>query len=981
MKKDFSKKILKFSLMVFVVGFLFFAGAGKAEAAITYVGGQVGGFVGITTATTVTFSLTGGVASVPASGDLVVVSYTVGSTIDRALTIQNAGETNYILVGTELYQNDDFDVNLRVGYRFMPSVPETTVILSGTGSANDAGRYTIHVFRGVDSTTPLDVAAVTAGAIDTRVANPPAITPTTAGAWVYATGAGASATGGTYTSSNLTAFLAGTTADTNDAQIGSGYFVWSSGAFDPAAFGGGGVTLSSDSWAAVTLAIRPAVAPTITTPTQTSITTTGATLGGNITSDGGSAITGRGVCYSTSANPTTPCTTTTGTTGVFTVSATGLTGNTTYNYRAYAINAIGTIYTTNTTFLTMPGAPGTPTYTSVTSTGMTANWTAPTGGVASYSVFYCVGAGCTATFTTVATGISSAAVSQAITSLTCGTTYRVRVTGVNATGSTDSALGANQATSACLAPTITTPTKTSITTTTALLGGNVTSNGGSAVTGRGVCVGASANPALGGNCFTTTGTTGIFTVSATGLTPNTLYNYSAYATNSVGTSYTTNDTFTTLSPPTVTTNAVTASPTQTTATINGTANPNGYTTTGWFRYATVNPGTCTDTTTWGGTSNTRAPISEGTGLGSGSTGVAYNRMLTDLTPGIPYWVCAIASNTNGTGVGSPVRFDTTAGIPTSVTVSTGAALHSTAGSYYVTLNGSANPNNLDSISNNNSFGFFRLYTLNPGSCTNSGGDKYPALEGNDKPLGNGSTSQNFSFNLVVEADVSLIPQTPYWYCAFARNMHGTVASGTVVSFTTDDGATDPCDPPSGGNHTLIGSCSYSNSSSVGGADAGTGTANTGVLTISSPNRMTINAGQSVAWGSISKPTGASIHLAPGGALRKAAIWVTDADEDGYVGSTIQEVSTTKPLGKVRRNSVSTNYNYFSKMLVATTNTDAPYILDCNDSSATAYRNVPDLVKDADNDGYKTSAVAATQCVGASATFNGRLYYNDGSGSN
>ncbi|MFA6532445.1 MAG: hypothetical protein WCT22_00430 [Patescibacteria group bacterium] len=95
-------------------------------------------------------------------------------------------------------------------------------------------------------------------------------------------------------------------------------------------------------------------------------------------------------------------------------------------------------------------------------------------------------------------------------------------------------------------PVITTPTQTSITANGATLGGNVTGDGGSAITGRGVCVGTSANPAVGGNCFSTSGTTGVFTVNATGLSGNTLYHYRAYATNANGTSYTTDDTFTTL---------------------------------------------------------------------------------------------------------------------------------------------------------------------------------------------------------------------------------------------------------------------------------------------------------------------------------------------------------------------------------------------------------------------------------------------------
>ena len=231
--------------------------------AIAYVGGQKGSFAGKTAATTVTFALTGGLASVPAANDLVIVAYAVGSTVDRALTIQNASAVDYTLIGTELYQNDTFDANLRVAYRFMPATPETTMVLSGTGSTADAGAYTIHVYRGVDLTTPLDVAAVTAGNINTRLANPGAITPTTTGAWIHVVGAAACGTGGTFTAAYLTDLQAQTQVDTNDVNIGSGYVVWTSGAYDPAAFGGGGTDTVNDSWTAVTAALRPAAGAVI----------------------------------------------------------------------------------------------------------------------------------------------------------------------------------------------------------------------------------------------------------------------------------------------------------------------------------------------------------------------------------------------------------------------------------------------------------------------------------------------------------------------------------------------------------------------------------------------------------------------------------------------------------------------------------------------------------------------------------------------
>lgn len=110
------------------------------------------------------------------------------------------------------------------------------------------------------------------------------------------------------------------------------------------------------------------------------------------------------------------------------------------------------------------------------------------------------------------------------------------------------------------APVVSTPTSASITMTAATLGGNVSGDGGATVTARGVVYAATAsnnNPAIGGSGvvnLTATGTTGVFTVNASGLNQGTGYSYKAYATNSVGTSYTSTTTFTTTAdttPPTV----------------------------------------------------------------------------------------------------------------------------------------------------------------------------------------------------------------------------------------------------------------------------------------------------------------------------------------------------------------------------------------------------------------------------------------------
>lgn len=93
--------------------------------------------------------------------------------------------------------------------------------------------------------------------------------------------------------------------------------------------------------------------PTTTTTTATSITATTTTSGGNVTSDGGTTVTARGVCWSTSTNPLATGSHTTDGTGIgtFTSSITNLTANTTYYVRAYATNSMGTAYG-NEIFLT-----------------------------------------------------------------------------------------------------------------------------------------------------------------------------------------------------------------------------------------------------------------------------------------------------------------------------------------------------------------------------------------------------------------------------------------------------------------------------------------------------------------------------------------------------------------------------------------------------------------------------------------------------
>ena len=97
-------------------------------------------------------------------------------------------------------------------------------------------------------------------------------------------------------------------------------------------------------------------------------------------------------------------------------------------------------------------------------------------------------------------------------------------------------------------PVLTTSSVSNITTAAAVSGGNITEDGGYDITARGVCWGSSANPSVAfPDSVTVDGVgTGQFTSNITGLVANKTYHVRAYATNSEGTAYGQNITFTTL---------------------------------------------------------------------------------------------------------------------------------------------------------------------------------------------------------------------------------------------------------------------------------------------------------------------------------------------------------------------------------------------------------------------------------------------------
>lgn len=182
----------------------------------------------------------------------------------------------------------------------------------------------------------------------------------------------------------------------------------------------------------------------LTTYPATSITGNTAISGGNILCDESAPVKIRGVCWSTSSNPTISDDTTSNAlgTGSYSSSLKGLTPNTTYYLRAYGINSLDTVYGNQISFTTLKTL-----------------------------------------------------------------------------------------------PTLTTTSADSITSNTAISGGEITSDGGVSITARGVCWSSSPNPTIS-NDTTSNGTgTGIFQSSIKGLTLGTTYYLRAYATNSIGTGY------------------------------------------------------------------------------------------------------------------------------------------------------------------------------------------------------------------------------------------------------------------------------------------------------------------------------------------------------------------------------------------------------------------------------------------------------------
>jgi uncharacterized protein (TIGR02145 family) len=292
-----------------------------------------------------------------------------------------------------------------------------------------------------------------------------------------------------------------------------------------------------------------------------------------------------------------------------------------------------------------------------------------------------------------------------------------------------------------------------ITSYSATCGGEVTADGGADVTSRGICWSTLQNPTINDN-YTNDGTgTGVFSSSLTELSPNTNYYVRAYATNSIGTAYGQQTSFTTLTNlPEVSTGNIT-NITASSATCGGNVISDG-------GDIVTARGIC-----WSASQNPMLNDShteEGTGTGY------FSSNITGLTAGTTYYVRAYATNSAGTAYGQETSF-TALALPT---VSTSTVTDITASTAicggHVTGTGGSN-------------------VTARGVCWST--SQSPTL--NDSHTSNGNDIGSFTSYIV-----GLASNTTYYVRAYATNSAGT-AYGDEVFFTTEEivvpiGDAQPC---------------------------------------------------------------------------------------------------------------------------------------------------------------------------------------------
>jgi len=292
-------------------------------------------------------------------------------------------------------------------------------------------------------------------------------------------------------------------------------------------------------------------------------------------------------------------------------------------------------------------------------------------------------------------------------------------------------------------PVVTTTTIANITGVTATSGGNITDEGSSTVLGRGVCWSTSATPSIADNKTTDGAGAGNFSSNLTGLNGATIYYVRAYATNAIGTGYGMALSFTTLGQSPLPTIANATNITATSATLNGSVNPNYLPTEVTFEYGI--------STAYGSSvTATQSPV-------TGNSNTNVNAGISNLLLATIYHCRIKAVNSLGTTYSNDITFTTNGQVPSASTQA--ASNLSTSGA---TLKGTVNANFLSTV-----------ITFEYGTTT-SYGNTTPATP---SPITGNSTTN-------VSASIAGLSEGTAYHCRVkAVNSLGTTY-GNDVTFTT-----------------------------------------------------------------------------------------------------------------------------------------------------------------------------------------------------
>jgi uncharacterized protein (TIGR02145 family) len=380
------------------------------------------------------------------------------------------------------------------------------------------------------------------------------------------------------------------------------------------------------------------------TTTATSITSSSAILGGNVTDEGATQVSARGLVYGTTTGSSTFSVTIGSGAGTFTSTLTSLSQGTTYYVRSFATNTQGTSYGAETSFTTQttPSVSVTTTPTSITTTSAVGGGTIINNGGATITtsgLVWDLNPNPTIALSTKTTdGTTSGTYTSSITGLTQGVTYHVRAYATNYLGTS---YGPDVTFTTVTTPTVSaTATVTSITGTTATSGGTITVDGGASVTSRGVVWGTTT----GSSTFSaTSGTgTGTYLSNLSGLSIATTYFVRAFATNSAGTVYGPEVQFATPNTATVA-STITSTITSSTAILGGVLSSTGG--------ATTAIGIMYSTSSSFGTYST-------TTINANAVAGTYTTTISGLSELTTYYVKAFATNTAGTTYGPTINFST-----------------------------------------------------------------------------------------------------------------------------------------------------------------------------------------------------------------------------------------------------------------------------------------------------------------------------------